>query len=106
MRQTGRRAGSRPGAPCRAAEAQAKAAREQAERDAAAAVERERQRVAAETAKAEAEAKAREADKAHKTTVNREAAAAFVAAGLDDKMARTAVMAIALGKIPHCRISS
>ena len=33
------------------------------------------------------------------------AAAAFVAAGLDDKMARTAVMAIALGKIPHCRIS-
>ena len=29
----------------------------------------------------------------------------LAADGLDDKMARTAVMAIALGKIPHCRIS-
>jgi hypothetical protein len=76
-----------------------------AEADAAAAVEAERQRRADAKAAEEAETARRTADKAHRARVNNEAMAGLVAAGLDDKAARAAVIAIARGAVPHVTIS-
>ena len=53
----------------------------------------------------EAETVRRMADKAHRAKVNNEAMAGLVAAGLDDKAARAAVIAIARGAVPHVHIS-
>lgn len=74
-----------------------------AEREAAAAqAERDRQSAEAK-AIADAEA-ARAADKAHKAKVNNEAVSALVAAGLTDEQAKTAIIAIASGKVPNVAI--
>ncbi|UCV00258.1 hypothetical protein [Acidovorax radicis] len=83
-------------------EEQAKA---DAERQAAAAVEAEQRRVAA-AAEAEAqEAKRRERDKAHKIAINRAAMEAFMAGGLTEECAKTAVTLIAKKAIPAVSIT-
>lgn len=102
------------------AAAQAKAdkiaAEQRAEQDRLAAIERERQAVEAARqaeikrqadAKAaeEAETARREADKAHKGTVNRAALDAFVAGGMPEECAKQAVTLIAKGQIPNVRIT-
>lgn len=59
-------------------------------------------------AAAEAEraaAHARAADKSHRAKINTDAMSALVAAGLPDKEARAAVVAIARGAIPHVTIT-
>ncbi len=81
-------------------EAEARAQREKA---AAVEAERQRQKDAAEADRLEAERRA--ANKAHRARVNTEAMNALVAAGLNDKAARTAVIAIARGNVPHVTIS-
>lgn len=81
---------------------------EQAERDAQARAEQaaaERQRQADEQARIEREAKAREADKAHKKTINNEALAAFIAGGMPEECAKQAITLIAKRCIPHITIS-
>lgn len=92
-----------------AAEKQAELDRVAAEKRQAEAVERaaqaERQRQADEQARVEADAKAREADRAHKTRVNREAVAAFVAGGMTEEAAKQAVTLIAKRQIPNITIS-
>lgn len=93
----------------RRAELEAQQRAEQAERDAqrraeeAAAAERRRQ--ADEQARIEAEAKAREADKAHKKTINNEALAAFIAGGMPEECAKQAITLIAQRRIPHISIN-
>ena len=83
-------------------EQQAKA---DAERREAEAVAAEQRRVAA-IAEAEAkEAKRREADKAHKTAVNRAALDAFVAGGMTEECAKLAVTLIAKKAIPAVSIT-
>lgn len=83
-------------------EQQAKA---DAERREAEAVAAEQRRVAA-IAEAEAkEAKRREADKAHKTAVNRAALEAFMKGGLSEECAKTAVTLIAKKAIPAVSIT-
>jgi hypothetical protein len=82
---------------------------EQAEREAAERAERaaaaERQRQADEQARIEAEAKAREADKAHKASINRAALEAFVAGGMTEECAKQAVTLIAKRQIPNIQIT-
>ena len=69
------------------------------------AAEAERQRVARE-AEAKRQADERRAkDKAHRADVNRSALAALVLAGLSEGAAKSAVEAIALGKVPHVTIT-
>ncbi|MDZ4192891.1 MAG: hypothetical protein U1D65_12860 [Pseudomonas sp.] len=88
---------------------EAKQRAEQAERDAQvradAAAAAERQRQADEQARIEREAKAREADKAHKKTINNEALAAFIAGGMPEECAKQAITLIAKRCIPHIHIS-
>lgn len=80
-------------------------ARVDAERREAEAVAAEQRRVAA-IAEAEArEAKRREADKAHKTAINRAALDAFVAGGMTEECAKLAVTLIAKKAIPAVSIS-
>lgn len=78
---------------------------EQAERDAQARVEAaaaaERQRQADEQARIERETAAREADKAHKKTINNEALAALIAGGMPEECAKQAITLIAQRKVPH-----
>lgn len=77
----------------------------EAEQRAQRAAEAERQRIERE-AQAEREATARrEADKAHKARVNREALQAFMQGGLDQATAKAAVTLIAQSRIPHISIS-
>lgn len=83
----------------------AKEALAKAEVDRKAAIEAERARVEQERKRVEAEEKARAKDKAHKTEVNGEALKAFLAAGLDEKMGKLAITAIAKGLIPNVKIS-
>lgn len=91
-----------------ASEERAKAAAEEAAQQAARreqeAVEAERERVAAAKAAEEAETARREADKKHKAAINRGAAEAFVAGGLSQEAARTAVTLIAQRSIPNVSI--
>lgn len=91
------------------AELEAKQRAEQAERDALAKAElaaaAERQRQADEQARIEREAKDREADKAHKKTINNEALAALVAGGMPEECAKQAITLIAQRRIPHITIS-
>ncbi len=82
-------------------EAQAKADAEERQR---LAIEAERKRVADEQARVEREARAREADKAHKKSINNAALAAFVAGGMPEDCAKAAVTLIAKGQIPAVRI--
>lgn len=76
-----------------------------AEQQRSAAIETERQRVAAIEAAATAETKRREADKAHRKTINSEALAAFVKAGLTTEQGIIAITAIVTGKIPAIKIT-
>lgn len=76
-------------------------AKAQAERAAAA----ERQRQADEKASEQAEARRREADKAHKATINNAALAAFMQNGMPQECAKQAVILIAKGVIPAVTIS-
>ncbi|MEG7359988.1 hypothetical protein [Pseudomonas citronellolis] len=82
---------------------------EQAERDAQARVEAaaaaERQRQADEQARIERETAAREADKAHKKTINNEALAALIAGGMPEECAKQAITLIAQRKVPHISIN-
>lgn len=87
------------------AERQAKEAAAAAERQAAEAVRREQERVAAEQAAAAAELARREANKAHKTRVNRAALAALVAGGLTEECAKQCITLIASGKVPAVSIA-
>lgn len=86
------------------AEQDRKSAAAKAERDRLAAIEAERQRVADAEATQAAETARREADKAHRKTVNSEALAALVAAGLTVEQGIVAITAIVRGSIPHIRI--
>lgn len=92
-----------------AAEKQAELDRIDAEKRQADAVERaekaERQRQADEAARLESEAAAREADRAHKTKINRDAVAAFVAGGMTEDCAKQAVTLIAKRQIPNISIA-
>lgn len=91
------------------AELEAQQRAEQAERDALVKAEQaaaaERQRQADEQARIEREAKAREADKAHKKTINNEALAAFIAGGMPEECAKQAITLIAQRRIPHISIN-
>lgn len=102
------------------AAAQAKAdriaAEQRAEQERLAAIEREKQAVEAARqaeikrqadarAAEEAEAKRREADKAHKTKINRAALDAFVAGGMTEECAKLAVTLIAKRAIPAVTIA-
>jgi len=86
----------------RVAAQQAEQRRIQAAEQAAAA---ERQRIADEQAAEAAEARRREADLAHKASINRAALNAFVLGGMPEDCAKQAVTLIAKGLIPNVRIT-
>lgn len=88
-----------------AAAVRAKEAEARAEREKQAAVDAERRR-AEEEAKAErAAAEAREADKAHRTKINRAAVSGLIEhANLTDEQAKAVITAIVLGKVPNTKI--
>ncbi len=86
------------------AEQDAKDAAEAAEKRQAAAIEAERKRVADEQAKVAAETAAREADKAHRAKINREAMAVIGKIVTDQTIARLVIEAIARGNVPHVKI--
>lgn len=88
-----------------AAELRACQAVEQAIRDQTEAIERERQRIADIAAQEAAETARREANKAHRTKINREAAADLMhIAGLKEQQAKDVVTAIAQDKIRNLEI--
>ncbi|MCM8734621.1 hypothetical protein M5E06_10485 [Azospirillum sp. A1-3] len=89
----------------RRAEEARKAAEQRAQRQAEEAARLERERIEAQQRADEEAARRREADKAHRASINRAALEAFVAAGLSEGAARTAVEAIAKGNVPNVRIS-
>ena len=86
------------------AKADAEAAARKAEADRIAAVEAERQRVERERAAAEAADRKRAADKAHRQKINSEALADLVAAGLTEDTAKTAIVAVAQGRVRHIEV--
>lgn len=89
------------------AEAQQRAvqAEKDAEARAKAAAQAERQRIADEQAAQQAEQQRREANKAHRAKINREAMQALVAGGMDEESAKLAVTLIAQGKVPNLSIA-
>lgn len=87
------------------AEQDKKDAAAKAGRDRLAAIEAERRRVADAKAAEAAEIARREADKAHRKTINSEALAALVAAGLTIEQGVIAITAIVKCAVPHIRIS-
>lgn len=80
-------------------------AKQDAERRAAEAVAAEQRRVAAQAEADVREARRREADKAHKTAINRAALAAFVAGGMTEECAKQAITLIAKKAIPAVSIT-
>ena len=86
------------------AEADSRAAVAKADRDRAAAIYAERERVAKEKADETAAAAKREADKRHKGRINNAAVADLVKAGLSEDQAKSAIIAIASGKVANVRI--
>lgn len=83
------------------AEEEAAAKAEQAARDAEARVKRE----AEEKASAEAaEAQRRQEDQEHRATINRAIKAALIEAGLSDDDAKSVVIALVKGEIPHVSV--
>lgn len=80
-------------------------AKTDAERKAAEAVAEEQRRVAAQAAAEAKEAERREADKAHKTAINRAALDAFVKGGMTEECAKLAVTLIAKKAIPAVSIT-
>lgn len=89
------------------AEAQQRAvqAEKDAEARAQAAAQAERQRIADEQAAQQAEQQRREANKAHRAKINREAMQALVAGGMDEESAKLAITLIAQGKVPNLSIA-
>jgi hypothetical protein len=87
------------------AERDAREAAEAAERRQTAAIEAERQRIADLAAADAAEARRREADKKHRAKINNEVLAALVSKGASDEVGRAIITAIALGEVPHIKIS-
>jgi len=87
------------------AENAAKAALAKAEADKQAAIEAERQRVAAEQAAQAAEAALREKDTANKKRVNNEILQDFIAAGLSEECAKTAITAMAKSLVRNVKIN-
>lgn len=88
-----------------AAEYATKAALVQAEADKQAAIDAERQRVAAEQAQQAAEALRREKDTANKKRVNNEILQDFIAAGLSEECAKTAITAMAKSLVRNVKIN-
>ena len=86
------------------AQQRAEQATKDVEARAQAAAEAERQRIAAEQAEIERQAKAREADKAHKASINSAAMQAFIAGGMPEDCAKQAVILIAKRQIPNVTI--
>src|SRR5690554_660534 len=86
------------------AQQRAEQAARDAEARAQAAAEAERQRIAAEQAEIERQAKAREADKAHKASINSAAMQAFIDGGMPEECAKQAVILIAKRLIPNVSI--
>jgi len=83
-----------------------KDAEEHAKKEQAAAVERERQRIEAEKVAAQKAEEKREANKRHSAKINGEVLQAIMAeAGVDQTIAKAVVTAIAMGKVPHTKIS-
>jgi len=87
------------------AENAAKAALAKAETDKQAAIEAERQRVASEQAQQAAEALRREKDTANKKRVNNEILQDFIAAGLSEDCAKTAITAMAKNQVRNVKIN-
>lgn len=87
------------------AEQQRQAAAMQAERDIELAREDERRRADAAAAEILRQQEAREADKAHRASINRAALDAFIAGGMPEACAKQAVTLIAQRKIPNIAIS-
>lgn len=81
------------------------AAKDAAERQAAEAVAAEQRRVAQEQAEQAAETQRREADKAHRSAVNRAALDALVAGGMTEACAKQAITIIAKGLVPGISIT-
>lgn len=88
----------------RKAEEARTAAEQKAERDRIAAVEAERKRTADAKTAEDAERQKREANKAHRTKINREALAALILCGLTEQQGVAVVTALAKNEIPHCQI--
>jgi len=86
------------------AENAAKAALAKAEADKQAAIEAERQRVAAELAQQAIEASRREKDTANKKRVNNEILQDFIAAGLSEDCAKTAITAMAKNQVRNVKL--
>lgn len=86
------------------AERDRQAAAEKAEQDRLAAIEAERQRQDEEKAREAREAAEREADKMHRAKINNAAKSALIFAGLSEKDATTAIVAIAKGEVPGIKI--
>lgn len=87
------------------AEHKAQAEREAAEQRAEQARQDERRRADAATAEILRQQEAREADKAHRASINRAALEAFVAGGMTEQCAKQAITLIAQRKIPNIAIS-
>lgn len=87
-----------------AREAALKQAAEDAERRAAEAVETERRRQEQQKAAEAEEVRRREADKEHRGRINREALQALVKGGLTEEVAKTALILIVSGQVPHVSI--
>lgn len=86
------------------AEKRAVQATKDAEARVKAAAEAERQRIAKEQAEALAEQQKREANKAHKGAINRQALADFIAGGLSEECAKLAVTLIVQRKVANVAI--
>lgn len=87
------------------AEQRAARAQQESEARAQAAAAAERQRIADEQAAEDAETKRREANRAHKASVNNAAKAALIAEGLSDEQAKAVIKAIVEGRVPAVTIS-
>jgi hypothetical protein len=79
-------------------------AKERAEAETAAAVERERKRVESIAQAEAAEQAKREADVTHRKIVNNAILTALVSGGVDEETAKTVILLIAKGRVPHVRI--
>ncbi len=77
-----------------------KRAKEQAQQ----AIENEKTRLAEIAEQEKQEAIAREADKQHRTKINRAALVAMIAGGMDEEQAKKAITLIAKKQIPNCKI--
>ena len=80
-------------------------AKEQAELSAKEAAEQERHRIEQLAAQEKAEAEAREADKKHRSSINRQAMNCLIAGGLSEAHAKLAVKLVASKKIAHIQIN-